>query len=195
VKTVAEPVLPDLDEEFARAFGIADGDIQRFREDVRANMNRELKQKIRGTIKNQVMDLLLDVNKIDLPNVLVKDEIKALKDQVRQGVSAGRTELPDEMFEESARRRVALGLIIAEVVKANGIELDEDKMREAVEDMASTYEEPQEVVDFYYRNREHLRSFESLTLEDQVVDWVLGQVEVEDEPGTFQQVTERSLSD
>jgi trigger factor len=105
-------------------------------------------------------------------------------------VGQSSVELPDALFEEQARRRVALGLIIAEVVKANGIQVDAKRVREAVEDMASTYEEPQEVVDFYYGSKEHLASFESLALEGQVVDWVQEQVAVEDEPMSFKAVTE-----
>lgn len=194
VKSVAEPVLPDVDAEFARAFGVEDGDVERFREDVRNNMARELKQRIQSRLKNEVMDLMMEVNPIDLPRVLVKEEIKTLKNQARQSIGGGRMELPDELFEESARRRVALGLIIAEVVKANNIQIDQDRVRAAVEEMASTYEEPEEVVEYYYKNKEHLRSVESLTLEDQVMDWVLEQVSVEDEPATFKQLTDTTHS-
>jgi trigger factor len=189
VKSVEEPVLPEVDEEFARAFGVEDGDVGRFRQDVRQNMERELKQRITGRIKHQAMDLLLAANPIDLPGVLIKEEIRALKEQARQSAGGGRLELPDNLFEESARRRVALGLVIAEVVKANGIKVDPERVRAAVEDMASTYEHPQEVVNFYYKSKEHLASFESLALEEQVVDWVLGQAQVEDEPMSFQQLT------
>jgi trigger factor len=98
-------------------------------------------------------------------------------------------ELPDNLFEDSARRRVALGLIIAEIVKKNGIVANAASVREAVEEMASTYEQPQEVVDYYYADRKRLAPVESLVLEDRVVDWVLGQVAVEDEAATFQQLT------
>jgi trigger factor len=189
LKAVAEPVLPALDEDFARSFGIEDGDIERFRADVRNNMERELKQRIQSRVKARVMDALLEANPIELPRVLIREEIKAIKDQARQSIR-GNMELPDELFEKDARRRVALGLIIAEVVKANNIQVDPQRVREAVEDMASTYEEPQEVIEFYYRNKEHLASVESLALEDQVVDWAMERVTVEDEPLSFRELTE-----
>jgi trigger factor len=99
-------------------------------------------------------------------------------------------ELPDSLFEDSARRRVALGLIIAEVVKRQGIKADPQRVRAAVEDLAATYEDPGEVMDYYYGSRDRLAPVESLVLEEQVVDWVLGQVSVEEEPATFAQITE-----
>jgi trigger factor len=191
VHEVAEPVLPELDAEFAKSFGVEDGDLERFRNDVRTNMERELKQRIEGRMKQQTMDLLLQANPIELPQVLVTQEIGALREQTSQGIKGSSSfQLPDSLFEEQARRRVALGLIIAEVVKANGIQVDPKRVREAVEDMASTYEDPQEVIDFYYKNKQHLASFESLALEGQVVDWVRERVTVEDEPTSFHAVTE-----
>jgi trigger factor len=190
VTAVEEPVLPEVNEEFVRAFGIEDGDVARFRQDVRQNMRRELKQRISGRIKQQAMDILLAANPIELPAVLVKEEMRALKDQARQGSAGSRFELPDRLFEEPARRRVALGLLVAEVVRVNGIKVDPERVRAAVEEVAATYEHPQQVVDYYYKNKEHLASFESLALEDEVVDWVLGQVQVEDDPLSFQQLTD-----
>ena len=189
VKSVAEPVLPEVDAELAKAFGIDDGDLIRFRLDVRGNMERELKQRVQARIKASAMDLLLEVNQVDLPKVLIEEEIRTLKKQTRESAGGSSVELPDNLFEANARRRVALGLIIAEVVKVNGIEVDPRRVREAVEDMASTYEQPQEVIDFYYQSKEHLASVESLALEDQVVDWVMSQATVEDEVSTFQEMT------
>ena len=194
VHSVAESVLPEVDAEFAKSFGIEDGDLERFRQDVRGDMQRELRQRIEARMKQQAMDLLLEANPIELPQVLVKKEIDVLKGQTRQGVGGSRFELPDSLFEEKARRRVALGLIIGEVVKANGIEVDPKRVREAVEDMASTYENPREVVALYYRSKEHLASFQSLALEGQVVDWVQSQVAVQDEQTTFQALTEEAMS-
>jgi trigger factor len=186
---VAEPVVPDLDAELVKEFGLADGDLAGFRSDVRQNMERELRGRIDARVKNQAMNLLLEMNQFDLPNVLVAQQIEALKQQTRRNVGGGSFELADDMFRSQARRRVALGLIVAEVVKANGIEVDQERVREAVEDMASTYENPQEVIDYYYANKEHLSAVESVTLENQVVDWVLDQVRVVDEPSTFQELS------
>jgi len=189
VSKVSEPRLPDLDADFAKAYGFEDGDLDAFRKDVRSNMERELKERIEAKTKNQAMDLLLEANQIDLPNALVAQEIAALKQQTRQSVGGGNFELPDDLFRDQARRRVALGLILAEVVKANDIEVDPERVREVVEDMASTYEDPQQVIDHYYGHKEHLAHVESLALEGQVVDWVLDQVTLEDEPTTFEALT------
>jgi trigger factor len=195
IGAVEEPVLPEVDKEFARAFGVRDGDLARFRQDVRENMERELNQRIKGRIKEQAMDILLAKNPIDLPMALVRQDIRVLKEQTlkeqtRQGASGAKFELPDSLFEKSARRRVALRLVIAEVVRVNGMKVDPERVRAAVEDLAASYEDPQEVVDFYYKDREHLASVESLALQDQVVDWVLSQVAVEDESASFQQLTD-----
>jgi trigger factor len=190
VEAVAAPRLPEVDEAFARELGIEDGDLARFRADVRRNMERELKQRVEARIKRQAMDLLLEANPIDLPQVLIAQEIRTLKAQMQENLGGGRQlELPDGLFEEEARRRVALGLVIAEVVKANDIKVDPERVREVVEDMAATYENPQEVVEYYYSRREHLSSVETLTLENQVVDWVTAQVTVADEPHTFDELT------
>jgi trigger factor len=190
VDSVSQAVLPELDESFAREFGVADGDLARFRTEVRANMERELAQRVKSRTKERVMDLLVSANSIEVPKALVQAEIKTLKDQMRENLGGGRMELPDALFEESARRRVALGLIIGEIVKQNGIKADPSRVRAAVEDMASSYEEPEEVIQYYYADRKRLGPVESLVLEDQVVDWVLDQVTVEDEPLSFAQLTE-----
>jgi len=193
VNAVDEPVLPEVGADFARRFGVEDGDVERFRSDVRANMERELKQRIKARTKEAVMDVLVAENAVDIPAVLVSEEVRSLKEQMRQNLGGGRMELPDNLFEDSARRRVALGLIIAEIVKKNGIVANAASVREAVEEMASTYEQPQEVVDYYYADRKRLAPVESLVLEERVVDWVLGQVAVEDEATTFQQLTEPGM--
>lgn len=192
VTAVEAPVLPEIDAELARAFGVADGDVERFRSDVRANMERELRQRIQGHLKNQVMDALLAANPITVPGTLVRQEINALREQTRQKAGATDIQLPDALFEESAKRRVALGLIIAEVVKRNGIVVDRGRVRAAVEEMASTYEDPSEVVEYFYANKDRLSPFETMVLEDQMVDWALGEARVEDEPMSFQELTEAS---
>jgi len=195
VKAVAEPALPDVDAEFIRAFGIDDGDLEKFRADVRSNMGRELKQRVDSKLKEQVMDALIEVNPIDLPAVLVAEEIKALKAQARQAVGGGTFELPDELFADSAKRRVALGLIVAEVVKQHGLTPDADRVRAAVEEMAATYEAPQAVIDYYYADRQRLATVESVVMEQLVVERMLEQADVQDEPTTFAAVTEATQAD
>lgn len=190
VSAVEGPVVPELDAALARSYGVEDGDVERFRQDVRANMERELRQRVQARIKTQVMDALLAANPIEVPGVLVREEVGVLKARTNRSAGQSGMQLPDALFEESARRRVALGLIIAEVVRQNGIAVDPQRVRAAVEDMAATYESPKEVVDYYYASKDNLATIETMVLEDQVVDWVLGHARVEDEPLSFQQLTE-----
>ncbi len=189
VSEVAEPVLPELNADLAKGLGFPDGDLDGFRLELRRNMERELKKLVQARVKEQVMDLLLEVNRIDLPDALVLEEIGALKQRIRRNLGGGSFELPDDLFRDRARRSVALGLIIGEVVKANSIEVDPKRVWEVVEDLASTYEDPQQAIDFFYADQERLAPVESLTLENQVVDWVLDQVTVEDEPTTFEKLS------
>lgn len=190
VKEVAEPVLPDVDEDLIRSFGVDDGDLEKFRADIRKNMERELKQRVDAKVKNQVMEALVEANPVDLPAVLVAEEVKALRNQTRQGMGAGSVELPDSLFEESARRRVALGLIIAEAAKRHDITPAPERVRAAVDEMAATYETPQAVVDYYYADRQRLASVESLVVEELVVERMLEEADVHDEPHTFAELTD-----
>lgn len=186
VSEVAEPVLPEVDADFAKALGFPEGDLEKFHLDLRRNMERELKDRIDARVKQQAMDLLLETNRIDLPEVLILQEIQALKQQIRQRMGDGGIELPDQFYRKQAQQRVALGLIMAEVVKVNQIETDPQRVREMVENLASVYENPQQAIDYYYADKQRLAPVESLTLESQVVDWVLDQVRVVDEPTTFE---------
>lgn len=192
VSEVQESALPALDADFVAAFGVADGDLDRFRADVRNNMERELAQRVKTKIKNQVMDLLLEVNSIDLPDVLVAQEIATLKDQTRQSLGGGSFELPDEPFAESARRRVSLGLIVAELVKRHNLSPEPARVRAAVQDLAATYEDPQAVADHYYADAKRLSSIQSLVLEDRVVEQVMEEVDVTDDPTTFEALTQNA---
>jgi len=190
IKEVQEPVLPEVDADFASALGIADGDIERFRSDVRANMERELAQRIKDKVKSQVMDLLVEAHPVHLPEVLIAEETKALKEQMRQNVGAGADlELPDELFADSARRRVALGLIIAELVRRHNLQTDPERVRQTVSQLAAAYEDPQAVMHYYYSDAERMKSVESLVLEERVVEHVLAAVEVTEQPMSFEELT------
>ena len=192
VNSVSEPVLPEIDEEFARAYGVAEGGVDALYQEIRANMERELSDKIRSEIKEQAMDALLEANSIEVPKALVTQEAKALQQQTRenmaQGGQASSLDLPLDLFEEQAKRRVMLGLLISEVVRANEIEVDQDRVREKVEQFAQSYETPQEVIDYYYSDRKNLAPVENVVLEDQVVDWVLEQAGVEETESSFEQI-------
>ncbi|MEA1050271.1 trigger factor [Lamprobacter modestohalophilus] len=190
VKTVEAPNLPEVDAEFVAEFGVDDGDLERFRADVRANLERERSERVKARIKNQVMDLLLEANPIMVPSALVANEIESLRQQMTQNLGAGSEfKLPDEIFADNAQRRVALGLIVGEVVKANELTPDPERVRSSVEEMAATYDDPQAVIDYYYADRQRLATVESVVLEDLVVERVLEQIEVTDEPISFSELT------
>ncbi len=197
VAEVNEASLPEIDGEFAKSFGVADGNTDTLRKDIRASMDRELQQRMRGRLKTQVMDALLDANRFDLPGVLVDKEISRMQERARGqltgGQLAGNMELPREMYEKQASRALALGLIINEIVAKNDIKVDADRVRETVETAAAEYEDPDEVVKWYYGNRDRLATVELKVLEDQVVDWMIEQVRVEDEPSTFEALTESTV--
>jgi trigger factor len=190
VSEVAEQVLPKVNEDFAREFG-AEGGVDKLKSDIRANMQRELDQRISANLKRQAMDLLLSCNVIEIPSALVKEEIQALRNQTRSQVQggSGTMELPDSLFEEQAKRRVKLGLLMSEIIKQNQIKADRDRVRGKIEEFAASYEDPDEVVKHYLANRNQMAAVENLVLEDQVVDWVLQQVETSDEQSSFSALT------
>ncbi len=188
VDSVSEPTVPELDETLAKSFGVESGDVEHFKSDVRKNMERELKERIKARTKEHVMDLLLEANSIDVPNALVENEIQAMTEQMRQALGGAQMQLPPELFADAARRRVALGLILGLFVKENAIEVDATRVREMIEQMASTYDEPQAVIDYYYADRSRLSQFETMALEDQVVALVLERVTVEDEQIAFEDI-------
>jgi trigger factor len=192
IMSVSEEVLPEVNDEFAKEFGAAEG-VDELMADVRENMQRELTQRIEARIKNQIMDLVFEQNKTDIPSAMVDQEIDALRKQARQqlGQGAGSFELPREMFEDQAKKRVTLGLVIGEIVKQNDIQVDNDRVKQKIEEFAASYEKPDEVVNYYYNDEQQLASVRNIVLEDQVVDWVLGQIAVSDEQATFAELTQQ----
>jgi len=192
VLEIKEPRLPGLDEAFAKAFGVEDGNLETLRSDVRANMDRELRQKVSALMKNRVMDALFERNPLDVPKAMVAREAEQLKQQAKaEMASSGRPstlDLPADIFADQAKRRVALGLLVGEILRQSGMKADPDRVRATVEDLASSYEQGEEVVRWYYGNKEQMAAVENLVIEDQVVDWVLGQCRVEDEPSSFSQL-------
>ena len=197
VKKVEQPKLPELDAEFARSLGVADGDLAKMRVEVKANVEREVKKRIDGEIKQKVMQALLDSTQIELPKSLVEIEIQRLQQQARtdlesRGVKMDQIPLNPEVFEVQAKRRVALGLIIGELVKEHGVAATPAQVRSLVDDFAQTYEQPSEVVKWFYSEAKRLAEFEGLALESNVVKWVLGNVKVEDKAVTFDELMEKA---
>jgi len=189
-----KPELPELNDEFFAAYGVEEGGEDKFREEVRANMQRELKNAALNKVKTQVMDQLFEKHQVEIPAALVAGEVNTLRGQMVQQFGgqikpedAARM-LPDAMFEDQAKRRVVLGLVVGEIVKENKIAVDADRVKVKVEELASTYQQPEEVVEYYFNNRELLAGVESVVLEDQVVDFVLDKAKVSDVESTYDDV-------
>ena len=189
VNSVSAPQLPELNDDFFALFGIKEGGLEGFRTEVRKNMERELRQAIKSKIKNQVMDGLLAANPIEVPKALIGNEVNRLRVQAVQqfGGNIKPDQLPAELFEEQAKRRVVLGLIVAEVVKQGELKADEARVRELIEEMASAYQEPQQVVAWYYKNDQQLNEVRSVVLEEQVVDTVLQKAKVTDKAVSYEE--------
>jgi trigger factor len=182
VSQVQAARLPELDDTFANSFGISEGGLEGLRAEVRRNMERELSQTIKNKVKRQVFDALLEQNAIDVPRALVNSEVDALERQAReQGMQAGGR----EAFEQEAGRRVALGLIIGEIIRRNQLQVDPERVRAEIENLSASYEKPEEVVQYYYNNRDALAGVQSYVMEDIVTDWVLDQAQVTEESTTF----------
>ena len=196
VVEVEEPVLAEIDEAFIKAYGIEDGLIESFRADVKNNMQRELDQALRSKFKSSVMDALYGKVKLTVPNTLVDVEIESLmkpyiETAKRQKMKLEDLKLPRDSFEDQAKRRVALGLILGEVIQKESIKLDNDKVRSTIEDMAKSYERPEDVVAWYYSDESRLNEVQQMVLEDQVVEWLVGQAKVSDEAVNFNDVMDK----
>lgn len=190
VKKVEQPLLPDIDEAFVKTFGVEEGTEEAFRSEVRSNMERELKEKIHNLIKTRAMDAVLEINPIEIPKSMVDEEASALRERTRanMGQQAAGIELPLDLFRGEAERRVKIGLILAEIIKANGIKVDSERVDARIQEMAESYEDPAEVIEYYRTNREQRAHVENMVLEDQVMDWVMQQAKVVDEPAGFEEL-------
>ena len=188
VHSVSERVLPEIDEDFARAFGITEGGLQALVDEITSNMERELKGLIKSKMKSQVFDGLLAHNPVEVPTSLIESEIKELQQQeANQGLDA-------TALGARAEKRVKLGVIVSEIAKQNQIQLDPDRVRELVVTIAASYEKPEEVVQWYYGNQEMLSGVQSAVIEEQVVEWVVEHsgIDVNDEKTTFSALVEEA---
>ena len=193
---VEEPLLAEIDEVFVKAYGIEDGSVESFRVDVKNNMERELELALRGKLKGSVMDALYEKIPLTIPNSLVDIEIENLmkpyiETAKRQKKNLDDLPLPRDMFEGRAKRRLALGLILGEIIQKNAIKLDDDKVRSTIEDMAKSYERPQDVVNWYYTDESRLNEVQQMVLEDQTIEWLVAQAKVSDEQVNFSDVMDR----
>lgn len=187
---VEEPLLPELNDDFAADFGIKEGGLEALKKQVQENMERESEQTVTGRVKEQVFDSLLALNLLEIPKALVDSEIEALVKQRQEtmqqyGSASQLQDVDSSQFESQARRRVSLGLILAEVIKANDIKVPPARLREVVEKMAASYERPEDVVKYYYSEKDRLKDLENVTLEEMAVEWVMEQAKVTDKPVSF----------
>lgn len=191
VNKVEARELPEIDAEFMQQFGVEEGDLDAFRAEVKKNMERTLKQNLEANIKSQVMDALVEKHELEVPQVLVNGEVQRMRQEMLQQFGGGQqfdsSLLPDDLFTEQAERSVRLGLIVREVVSANDIKADEDKVRAHVEEIAQQYDEPQELIDWVYNNPQQLQQLEGAVIEQQVVDLVLEKAKVEEKAMSYEE--------
>jgi trigger factor len=180
-----------LDEEFAKSFGIADGNLDSLRTEVRANMERELNEAIRQKMRAQILEGLYTQNPLELPRQLVEEQIQELQVEMlrRAGVRDAKQLPPREPFEQPARRRVALGLLMSELVRSAGIKVSREAVMEKLNELAGSYSNPEEMRRSYLQNADAMRQIESQVLETQAIDWVLSQAKVTEKAATFSDIT------
>jgi len=193
VKQVQAPKLPEIDAEFAIGMGIADGDITKMRSEIEANLKREVKRRIEAKIKDQVMEALIKANPISLPSSLVEMEIQRLMQAARQdmeqrGMKNADFPIQPEWFTEQAKRRVTLGLILAELVKTEKLQATPEQVRAMVEETAQSYEQPEEIIRWYYAQPQRLGEVEGVAIESNVVEWVLSKAKVTDKAAAFDEL-------
>ena len=194
-KVVNAPKLPPVDAEFAKSLGVADGDVDKMRAEIKANLERELKKRIQAKTKDQVMEALLAVTELDLPRSLVEMEIsrlqeQAVKDLEARGMTTKDLQLPTDLFVERAEKRVKLGLVLSEVVKQNDLRAQPEQIRAMVEEHADSFEDPKQMVRWYYSEPSRLAEVEGMVLEDNVVEWAAKSLDVSTVTKSFDEIME-----
>jgi len=192
VSKVAEQQLPDLDEEFIKAYGVESGSEEDLRADLRKNMQRELDAKTRGEVRRQLLDGLLAGNPVELPDVLVSQECESLQKETMQraGIADPEQAPQLESFKEDAKKRVRLGLLMTEILSANKLELDRDLVNAKVDEMCAPYDNPEEIRNIYLQNPQFLGQIENMALEEQLIDWLTEQAQVGTKKMTFTELME-----
>ena len=193
LKSVQQPVLAPIDAEFARSLGVADGDLAKMRTEIRNNLEREVASRLKARTKDQAMTALLAGSSFDVPKSLVESEKQRLAEGARsdlnaRGMAAKDAPLPLDLFAPEAERRVRLGLLLGEVVRANKLQSKPDQIRKLVEEIAQSYEKPQDVINWYLSDRKRLADLETVALEDNVTNWVLQRAKVVDTPIEFDEL-------
>ena len=191
LKKVEDRELPELTADFIKRFGVEDGSVEGLRAEVRKNMERELKGAVRNRVKSQAIEGLVKANEIEIPSALIDSEIDVLRRQAAQrfgGNEKQALELPRELFEEQAKRRVVVGLLLGEVIRTHELKADEERVKGLIEEMASAYEDPSEVVAFYGSNKELMENMRNVALEEQAVEAVLAKAKVSEKATSFNEL-------
>ena len=193
VSKVEEQQLPEVTDEFAQKFGVEAGTVTALREEVSKNMQRELDQAVKAKVKDQVIKGLLENNELELPKALIDSEVDNMRQQALQRMganfdAANMPELPASMFEEQAKERVKVGLLLAEVISGNELKVDDEKVISLIETIASAYEDPSEVVEYYKQNDELMQQMRNVALEEQAIDLIMEKAKVEEKTATFDEI-------
>lgn len=193
VNNVAEAVLPEVDATFARTLGIEDGNVETMRAEVKKNIEREVKRRVNARNTETVMVALREANKFELPKAFVRDEAQRLAEEMKQnfaaqGLDAKSLDLPADMFTERAEQRVALGLLLPAIIEENKLQATDEQIKEIVSEFAESYEDPKEVVEWYFQDRQRLQGPTNLAVEANVVNFVLGKAKVTEQQLSFDEV-------
>jgi trigger factor len=193
VNQVAEPELPPLDENLARTLGVASGDVEQLKREVRENIEKEVAKRIKISVKDQVMEALLVAGSFDIPRSLVDNEIgrmqqAAVEDLKQRGMTTENLSLPPELFADRAARRIRLSIIVSDLVRRHGLEPKPEQVRKLIEEHAESYEQPDQLVRWYYGDPSRLAEFEAVAMEDNVVEWAMGKMKVEDKATDFDEL-------
>ena len=196
---VEEQVLPEVTPEFVKKFGVESGEIETLKTDVKQNMMRELEQALKTTAKDKVLSALVEANEVEVPKALVEGEVEVLRKQAVERYSQqmdpkNMPELPAELFAEQAEKRVKVGLVLGEVIKANELKVEQDKVTAMIESAASAYEDPAEVVAYYKNNKEMMQNIENVALEEQAIDFILERATVTEVNKSFDEVMNKTVA-
>ncbi|MCT6881879.1 MAG: trigger factor, partial [Snodgrassella alvi] len=193
LKNVSEAVLPEVNEEFAKSLGIEDGDVEKMRAEIKKNVSREVNRRVSEMTKDSAINALLASTPIEVPTSMITEEAKSMAARMKenfaaQGMDQKDLDLPLDMFNEQASRRVAISLIMGELIREEKLEPSEEQVRKVINEFADSYEDPQEVIDWYYSDKKNLQVPTSLAIEQNVVDYVLSKAKVSDKVLTFDEV-------
>ncbi len=191
VKKVETGSLPEINSEFIKSFGVGDGEVETLKSEIRQSLESELQQQLNAKTKEHVMQALLENNELTLPDSMVKQEIDALRQQALENFKMEQqSELPDSLFEEEAKRRVKLGLVIGEIVNQQKLQVDTQLVNQRIQQLAGQYQDPNQVIQYYQTNTQARASVESLVMEDQVVEWILSKVKQDNTKQSFTDIVQ-----